>query len=474
MRLNLCRLLVKTEETILQDIDKIKKIVEELSQREKAFIDVRLESSWNIEISRTSQDIRVVEGSDKGAAVRAFAKGAWGFSSTQNIDPESIRRCIENAIKIARAREGPLKIVELDPLEDHVKYPVKVPPENVDTELKVRDVDHLASLIKSRDYVKSYMIRYLDLRVTKAYVSSDGREIIQEMYYSYLRAVASGRERGIESMAHDSKGSRDGYTIWSRWSHEKIAETILRRLEGQLRGRSPKPGRFTVIMAPDVVGVFVHEVFGHLAEADITMSGSVVKDKKNMKIGSELVTIVDDCEIENGFGTLRYDDEGVKARTAILVENGVFRELMVDRTYAAMVNQEPTGNARAESFRVQPLIRMRNTVMLPRDANLEEMIRDIDYGYYLVSVRGGEANLDGTFQVGISEAYEIVNGEIGSPVKNMSISGNVLDILSNVEMVGKDFGIEYGMCGKGQLVFVSTGGPHVKVRNVQIGGFSAV
>jgi len=456
---------------MFQDIDKIKRLVEEISNREKAFIDVRIETYWTVEISKTLQDLRVVEGKDQGAAVRAFVNGAWGFSSTQDINVDSLRRCIENAVKIARSRGGDLKIIELDPLEDHVKFPVKVPPESVDIELKVRDVEHLSSLIASKDYVKSYVIRYIDLKLTKAYVSSDGRELIQEMYYSYLRSLATGRERGIESMAHDVKGSRDGYTIWSRWSHEKIAETVLRRLEGQLRGKSPEPGRFTVVMAPDVVGVFVHEVFGHLAEADITMSGSVVKDKKNVKIGSDLVTIVDDCELENGFGTIRYDDEGVRARRATLVENGVFRELMVDRTYAALLEQDPTGNARAESFRVQPLIRMRNTIMLPKDAKVEEMIRDIDKGYYLVSVRGGEANLDGTFQVGISEAYEIVNGEIGSPVRNMSISGNVLDILSNVELVGKDFDIEYGMCGKGQLVYVSTGGPHVKVRGVQVGGF---
>jgi len=463
--------LIVRGDRIIQEIDKIRKVVEEFSQREHAFIDVRLESYWSVEISRTSQDLRVVEGSDEGVAVRAFVDGAWGFSSTQSIDISSIGKCIENAIKIARSRKGDLKIVELDPLKDHVKFPVKVPPESVDVEMKVRDVDHLASLVKSKEYVKSYTIRYIDLKLMKIYLSSDGREIIQEMYYSYLRTLVTGRENGVESMAHDTRGSRDGYTIWSRWSHEKIAQSVLKRLEGQLRGRSPEPGRFTVVMAPDVVGVFVHEVFGHLAEADITMSGSVVKDKKNVKIGSELVTIVDDCEIENGFGTIKYDDEGVRARTAILVENGVFRELMVDRTYAAMIGQEPTGNARAESFRVPPLIRMRNTVMLPRDATFEELIRDIKRGYYLVKPRGGEANLDGTFQVGIAEAYEIVNGEIGSPVRNMSISGNVLDILTNVEMVGKDFDIEYGLCGKGQLVYVSTGGPHVKVSNVQVGGF---
>jgi TldD protein len=94
--------------------------------------------------------------------------------------------------------------------------------------------------------------------------------------------------------------------------------------------------------------------------------------------------------------------------------------LMHSRETAPKFNAEPTGNARAEDFRVEPIIRMRNTFMAPRDRSFEELVEGVKSGYYFKSFRGGQANLDGTFQVGIQEAYEINKGEVGEPVRNAS------------------------------------------------------
>jgi TldD protein len=113
---------------------------------------------------------------------------------------------------------------------------------------------------------------------------------------------------------------------------------------------------------------------------------------------------------------------------------------------------------------------MRNTYIEPRDYTFEELLEGIKFGYYLVSFRGGQANLDGTFQVGIQEAYEIVNGELGDPVRNVSISGNTLETLMQVDAVGKDFRMYSGRCGKGQTAFVGDGGPPIRVKNLIVGG----
>ena len=91
-------------------------------------------------------------------------------------------------------------------------------------------------------------------------------------------------------------------------------------------------------------------------------------------------------------------------------------------------------------------------------------------GYYFKSFRGGQASIDGTFQVGIQEGYEIVKGEIGSPVRNASISGNTLETLHKVNGVGKDFSLNPGRCGKGQIAFVCDGGPHMRLSEVVVGG----
>jgi TldD protein len=108
--------------------------------------------------------------------------------------------------------------------------------------------------------------------------------------------------------------------------------------------------------------------------------------------------------------------------------------------------------------------------MAPRDHSFEELIKNVKAGYYFKSFRGGQANLDGTFQVGIQEGYEIVNGEIGAPVRNASISGNTLETLHKVDAVGKDFMLDPGRCGKGQIAFICDGGPHIRINEVVVGG----
>jgi TldD protein len=207
-----------------------------------------------------------------------------------------------------------------------------------------------------------------------------------------------------------------------------------------------------------------------LAEADLTLSGSALLDKLGKKIASDIVTFYDDGTVDEAFGSFKYDDEGVPAQKTLLIKDGVVAGLMHNRETAQKLNAKPTGNARAEDFRVEPIIRMRNTFMEPKDHSFEELVEGIKAGYYFKSFRGGQANLDGTFQVGIQEGYEIVNGELGEPVRNASISGNTLETLLKVNAVGKDFELWPGRCGKGQTAFVCDGGPHIRVKEVLVGG----
>ncbi|MBC7129826.1 TldD/PmbA family protein, partial [Candidatus Bathyarchaeota archaeon] len=274
----------------------------------------------------------------------------------------------------------------------------------------------------------------------------------------------------ILTFSREEIGSTAGYEIFDLQPPEKIGENVAKRAVEQLRAKPPKGGKFPAVLGPNVVGVFVHEAFGHLAEADLTLSGSVLMSKLGKKIASENVTIYDDGTIEGAFGSFKYDDEGVPTQKTLLVKDGVIVGLMHNLETAKKFNAEPTGNARAENFRYAPIIRMRNTFMEPKDYSFEELLEDIKFGYYLKSFRGGQANLDGTFQVGVQEAYEIIRGEIKRPVRNASISGNTLETLFKVDAVGKDFELHPGRCGKGQTAFVCDGGPHIRVKEVMIGG----
>jgi TldD protein len=106
---------------------------------------------------------------------------------------------------------------------------------------------------------------------------------------------------------------------------------------------------------------------------------------------------------------------------------------------------------------------MRNTFFERGDRADDELFEDIDFGYYCLSVAGGQAQTNASFQVGIQEAFEIVKGQVGRPVTNVSISGIATEALMKIEGIGKDkFALDQGRCGKGQEALVGSGGPLIR------------
>lgn len=441
------------------------------------FAEIRIEEKRGLEVRLTDGVLEVVKSfEDRGAAVRTIYRGAWGFSYTTSLTYNELKESVGKAIAISKSVSSevkqPVSLAEVPSIYDVYEWPVKRDLRDVALEEKLKDLIELDRMISSANpAIKSRTIRYVEYVHRRTVVSSDEVYVEEIRPLVWLYIWVTGAEGGVRASAREELGSIEGYVIFDKWSKEELAERLSERVANQLRAKTPKGGIFPAVLAPNVVGVFVHEAFGHLAEADLTVAGSAVKDKFGERIASELVTIEDSPHVPDGFGNMRYDDEGVKAESVTLVERGVMRGVMLDRHLASVLGRKPTGNARAESFRVPPLIRMRNTVLRSGDYSVEELFEGIDFGYYLVSFRGGQANLDGAFQVGIQEAYEIVNGEVGDPVRNLSISGNTLTTLSEVDAVADDFRLEYGRCGKIQSAFVSSGGPHIRVRRITVGGY---
>jgi TldD protein len=417
----------------------------------------------------------VRQGIENGTALRVLVDGAWGFATVGTLSAEKLVDAISDACRMAKAAslriKEPIKLVETKTFKDVVKTKPKKDPSKISMEDKIK----LALSINDRilgynKNVKTCAIDYLDLVGTNYFVNNEGTFIQQDKLYVWSRITATAREADILTFSREEIGSTSGYEIFDVETPEVVGERVAKRAVEQLKAKPPKGGTFPVVLGPNVVGVFVHEAFGHLAEADLTLSGSILLGKFGEKIASDVVTFYDDGTINGAFGSLKYDDEGIPAQKTLLVKDGVVVGLMHNRETARKFNAEPTGNARAEDFRVEPIIRMRNTYLEPRDYSFEELVEDIKFGYYFKSFRGGQANLDGTFQVGIQEAYEIVKGEVGEPVRNASISGNTLETLLKVDAVGKDFELWPGRCGKGQTAFVCDGGPHTRVKEVLVGG----
>jgi len=243
---------------------------------------------------------------------------------------------------------------------------------------------------------------------------------------------------------------------------DALYESLLKKRAGVV----PRAGSRVCVLAPDPGALLVHEAVGHTVEADLVLGGSVAGRYLGGPIASSLVSVGDFARSMNGAPVpqpLWLDDECSPARDALLIEHGVLKNFMHDRDSAARWGLASTGNARAFTYADTPLIRMRNTAILPGESRLEDLLASVDDGYYLVRSGMGQADVTGEFMMQIIEGYEIKNGRLGAAIRDTVCSGRTFEVMRSVDMVADAVGWDSaGMCGKGQPMPTAAGSPALR------------
>ena len=250
---------------------------------------------------------------------------------------------------------------------------------------------------------------------------------------------------------------------------DSLYEHLMRKREGVFA----QAGRKTVILHGELAGMLAHEAVGHTVEADLVMGGSVAGPMLGEMVASPLVSMTDFAHTAFGEEAplpVYVDDEGVKAEDAELIRGGRLTGYMVNRELGRHYAMRPQGNARAFAFNDEPLIRMRNTAVLPGLDKIEDMIASVEDGYYLIASNNGQADTTGEFMFGISLGYEIKNGRLGRAIFDTTISGVAFEMLKTVDRVSDRMSwASSGFCGKKQPMPVGLGGPDLRCQ-VTIGG----
>jgi len=241
-----------------------------------------------------------------------------------------------------------------------------------------------------------------------------------------------------------------------------------------LNAEKPPSGKMDIVMDPSLVGVYVHESFGHAEEADsILAKDSILEGKMGKKLGSELINIYDDPTLPGLRGSYYYDSEGTKSVNRQLVKEGVQVGYLHSLETAAKMNAIPNGAGRAMNFNHRPVVRMGNTYIDAGDHSFEELLETIKNGVYLENSYGGYVDTaKGEFYFSAQGGHKIENGELGAAIQNVSMSGLCLEVLERTVAVGKDLEFAFpGSCGKAsQWVPVHAGGPPVAVKQIVVGG----
>lgn len=444
-----------------------------IHQHQVDYLEIRLQQSEATAIAyRGSQLDAVNRNFSLAGGIRACYKGGWSFVTFNGL--EELNHRIEEAISQARlVGEETTELAISEGIVDQVQVELKRDPRGISLQEKRQLIENYNQLLLDFDpRIQTTIVNYTDQFSITYFVNSFGSCITQERLDVNGRfgAIAKG-EGGIIRQGFESIASRCDYNVLL--GVEERIQAAAKRAIRQLEAKPVKGGQYTVVLDPYLAGVFIHEAFGHLSEADFVYENPRMQELLELgkPLGIEQLTVVDDATIPNLPGSIRYDDEGVPAQRKYLIKNGILTQRLHNLETAGKMKEKPTGNARALSATYPPIVRMTNTAIEAGDRTFEEMIKDIEEGVYAVRMLGGQTNGE-MFTFAAAEGYMIRNGEIAEPVSNVTLSGNVFQTLKDIEGIGNDLLYTNGGCGKGgQMPLpVSVGGPHVRMKNVVVGG----
>ena len=426
-----------------------------------------------------------------GIGIRVIVDGALGFASTNSLDRNQLRTTTESAVRTAKASKrlvtSPIRLSQEKSWEDNWEARMKVDVRNVSPEEKYELLFTIEKSLAPESVHVSLPSRILvfdeDLS-EKFYVNSEGSKlhgfVPRLSLVFFLTAQEPGK--GVVQRLHHEAQSR-GWEVVKDWIPEEIAANDAKMLGRLLRdGVAPPKGEVDMVLGPEVTGIICHESCGHPQEADRILGREAAQagesylkpDMVGHRIGSEHVTIIDDPTLPNSYGFYLYDDEGVKTRPRVLIQDGLISAFLQNRETAAELGGVSNGASRASSYDREPIIRMANTYMKPGNHSLEELVEGVGNGVYMKNFM--EWNIDdrrfNQRYVGL-EAYMIENGQITTPLRNPILEITTPGLYGSVDAVGKDVEYAGATCGKGdpqQGAPVWTGGPPIRVRKIRLGG----
>lgn len=461
-------------------MNEIRTLINSLKLGKEDFADFRI-----TEVESTSLVVRkgnveqITHDISIGGAARVLVDGSWGFYYTTNLSSEGIRLALEKAYKAAKALSENVieksKVKVERTYEDEVKLNVKIDPRSISLEEKVKIVlEFDKSIWKGNEGIVTTSVSLSDSVKKEYVVNSYGTEVKYEVCNTRISGSAVAKEGDLIQNVSTAVGESRGWETIQEFDYVKEGQELGKRGVELLKALPPPSGRMNVIMDQSLVGVFIHEAFGHASEADaVKANRSILSGLIGKKVGNESINVTDDPTIPGMRGSYPYDSEGTKAEKREIVKNGILVGYLHSLETAAYLNAKPNGAARAMNFSSKPIVRMSNTFIENGEYKLEELAEMIKNGIYLARSYGGYVDpARGQFYFTAQEGYLVENGKIGKKVQNVSMSGLTLDVLKNVVGVGNDLKLAFpGTCGKdGQWVPVSGGGPHIAVKEIVVGG----
>ncbi len=409
---------------------------------------------------------------ERGGIIRACTRGGW--SRTTFNDPSKLKERVAHTCALSqKIGTGKTQLYDIPVITDTTKTSYTIDPRTIPLAEKEALCRKYNDRIRTADGIQTSRTVYRDYTKHVWFANAAGTYIDQTRTHCGAAVMAFAKDGANVQRSMKSWGDHHGWENMKPF--EEKTEAVIKTVRDLLSAPKVTGGQYTVILDPAMTGLFTHEAFGHLSEADFLYENEELKARftPGRRFGKEILNIVDQGNIPGSGGYIAYDDEGVESRKNYLIKNGVLASRLHNRETAGIMQEAVTGNARALNYTFAPIVRMTNTFIEPGKSTQAEMLDGITNGLYVVGALAGMTDLE-KFSFVAERAYEIKNGKIGNLVRDTILSGNLFQTLANIDMIGNDFELFGGLggCGKdGQSPLpVGDGGPHIRIQNVLIGG----
>ncbi|HUH07604.1 MAG TPA: TldD/PmbA family protein [Egibacteraceae bacterium] len=415
----------------------------------------------------------LVSGTDLGAGIRVLRGGQTAYAYTNVL----ARDALIEAAGVAAAAVSGMSRVELADLRTVTAarlHPARRDPLTVGGEYLVGVVRQAEEAARSTSGdVRQVSVSYADARQGVFIANSEGHRSVEDRVRTRLSVQVVAARDGVVQTGYEAPGAAKGLELLDDHPPQAVGRVAAERAVLMLDSEPAPAGEFPVILAAGSGGVLFHEACGHGMEADIVAKGaSVYAGRRGERIGSQLLTGVDDATDPGAWGSFGLDDEGTPAQRTVLFQAGVCTDYLSDRLRAAELGIPRTGNGRRESYAHLPIPRMTNSYILPGQDDPEEMVRGIKRGIYCDALGGGQVDpASGDFVFGVAQARMIEDGELTRPIRGANLVGDGPGVISRIEAVGTDFDTRQGICGKdGQGVPAGLGNPTLLIGRITVGG----
>ena len=399
-----------------------------------------------------------------GLSLRGVSDGKMGYSYTEKLDETSIDMLIDEAYENGKYIDetdgdeifsGSMYYKELKkyneklsitPMADKIDFAMNIEKEAFAIDPRVIAVQHCG---------------YEEFEQERFIVNTKGVNL-----YDRLNG-AVGYISVVVKEVEDTKTGM-GFRVFSDLSDvdcKEIAKDAVDEAISMLGASPIKTGSYPMIIKNTIFADLL-QAFESIFSADNAQKGlSLLKDKIGETIASTIFTLVDDPFYKEGYATSAFDDEGTSTSYKKVIDKGVLNTLLHTWKTAKKENIESTGNGSRASYKSTLRISPTNFYVEKGISSFDELFEGIEKGVYIINLAGLHSGLNpvsGDFSLS-AHGYEILDGRINRPINQITIAGNIYEILKDIVAIGDD--LKFGFPGNGHF-----GSPSIKIKAISVAG----